>query len=119
VSAGVDTIRANLITGRQGPMHVDGDELRAAAKALRGAVEDHMYEAGEHLGRAKAPAQIGAGFDCYTPAGAYTAAIEAWHLQFGKVTHALRQLSDALDDAAAAYDRSDAAASARMTRVPR
>jgi hypothetical protein len=106
-------------------VQVDADELRAAAAELRDEVADRLRHTARIMGEAEREFAVEAAFDDYTTAAPYRAFANGWTREFELVTEAARELADALDEAAAAYDRSDAAArtrigaAARRIQVPR
>jgi uncharacterized protein YukE len=100
-------------------MQVDTTELRAAAAELRNVAAEQLRQAGATLDRAERAFNVEAAFDTYTTAAPYRATSSAWQKELEVLAEATRELADALERTAAAYDASDAGAGARLTTVPR
>jgi hypothetical protein len=100
-------------------MQVDTTQLRAAAADLRDTAAEQLRQAVTTLGRAEREFSVEAAFDTYTTAAPYRAMSSAWQTELDVLAEATRQLADALDQAAAAYDASDAGAATRTQAAGR
>jgi hypothetical protein len=101
-------------------MQVDTEHLRSAAADLRGTAAEQLRQAGLTLGRAERGFSVEDAFDTYTTAVPYRAMSTAWQQELELLAEATRQLADALDQAATAYDASDAHAVTKLhTAAPR
>ena len=98
-------------------MHVDTDELRAAARTLRGETAEQLRQAGLLMRGPERSFELEAAFDTYTTAGPYREFAGVWAKEFETLAEAARELADSLDAAAAGYDASDERAAARLHKA--
>lgn len=99
-------------------VRVDTTELRAAAQRLRDEAGGGVVEAIEHSLATESGGQP-AGFDQYGSFDGYLAVTRAWWAELGDFVEVLRQLADAMERAAANYERSDQNADDRFGGGPR
>jgi uncharacterized protein YukE len=95
-------------------MQVDAAALRDAAKRLRDGAAENLRQAVIQARRPEKEFSVEAAFDDYVTAGPFRNVAAAWEKELDVLTEATRQLADALEAAAADYDRSDARAGDRI-----
>ncbi|MEO3744697.1 type VII secretion target [Plantactinospora sp. B5E13] len=99
-------------------VRVDTTELRAAAQRLRDEAAGGVLEAIENSLATQSSSQP-LGFDQYGSFDGYVAVSRDWWAELGDFVEVLRQLADAMDKAAANYERSDQNADDRFGGGPR